>query len=214
MSTIKEPGELFDEWAGDERAGAMGDHHWPMVSQALERVAPSSGAYLEIGLGTGYALEHMATHQFAEGRCVGIDISPRMVALARERTARLANVTIERADFAVDDLSHLGPFALIFSMEVLYYLDDVQAGLDRAAALLAPGGTLMVMNDYLAENPSTHDWPEQLGTRMTLWSRDDYRAGLERAGLAQVEQQHFTTPRRRAKHPEDAGTLCTMGRKP
>lgn len=208
---MKTAGQIFDEWASDDRAGRMGDHHWPLVRQGLALLPASSGRYLEVGVGSGYSIRHMATHQHASGQCLGIDVSPRMVNLAQKATADLANVDITHADFLAPSFEPSGPITAIFSMEVFYYFTDIQDGLDKAAHLLDAYGRLMVMVDFYAENRPTHSWPEELDTSMCLWSREQYRCGFEKAGFRNIEQHTFVNPDPSRREKDELGTLCTFG---
>jgi len=208
---MKSPEQVFDKWASDDRAKKMGDRHWPVVAQGLEHLPKSRSRYLEIGVGSGYCIGHVATHQHLGGECLGIDVSSQMVERAKTATRRLSNVRIERADFLAPGFAPSQPFMAIFSMEVFYYFARVQGGLDKAASLLAPGGRLIVMVDYYAENTPTHRWPEELDTPMTLWSAAEYRDGFRRAGLRGVEQHHLAANAADKSPPDHLGTLCTIG---
>ena len=148
--------EVFDDWARDHHADGMEQHHWPCARRVLEQIPSSDGAYLEIGVGNGYALWRMATGPYAGRRCHGIDVSPHMISKAREKVGELDNVRLEAADFLDwTPPTDLRP-GMIFSMEVFYYLPDIQAGIDRAASLLRPGGLLAVLSTTTASTrPAT-----------------------------------------------------------
>ncbi len=210
---MKTASQVFDEWAGDQRAQKMGARHWPLVRQGFALLPESAGRYLEVGVGNGYSIRYAATHVHRRGTCLGVDASPRMVDLAREATADLDNVTIERASFLESLFSpEERTFATIFSMEVFYYFPDIQAGLDKAASLLGPHGRLIVMVDFYEENPESHGWPEEVDTPMTLWSQAQYHAGFDKAGLVDVEQHVFHEPAvTHSDSTKGAGTLCTLG---
>lgn len=207
--------EVFQEWGQDHRAEDMEDGHWPTVRQAFALIADSPGDYLEVGVGSGYGLAHMADKQFAEGRCLGLDISTAMADRARTRTRGLTNVAVEEGDFLDWDPSDERRFTLIFSMEVFYYFSNIAKGLRHAFDLLTPGGQLWVLVNYYRENSISHDWPRQLDTPMQLWSMDDYRAGFESAGFETVRQRVFFKPPHKKRDVEDDGkTLCTYGTRP
>jgi SAM-dependent methyltransferase len=205
--------EVFDDWARDHHADGMERHHRPRVEQAWASLGPQKGDYLEIGVGNGYAIRHMATTLFAHGQCIGLDVSPHMVERTRSATRDLGNVQIECGDFLSWTPAEGRRFGLIFSMEVFYYFTDIQKGIEHAAGLLEPGGRLMVLVNYFREHEASHDWPEQLDTPMTLWSAEQYREGFRKAGLVDVQQQVYVDPPETAK-PDDAGTLATWGRLP
>jgi ubiquinone/menaquinone biosynthesis C-methylase UbiE len=202
--------EVFEEWGQTRRADDMADHHWGTVKQAFELISESSGNYLEIGVGNGYGIDYMATHQFAKGKCWGFDLAENMVQRARQRNRANPHVQIRQGDFLTVDLTPEAPFVLIFSMEVFYYFPDIQQGIDKAFSLLQPGGRLWVLVNFYQENPASHTWPEALNTPMTLWSRQDYRCAFEKAGFTEVDQHIFKDD----SPNSDGPTLATVGIKP
>lgn len=210
MKYSKSTQEVFNSWAQDYHADGMEEHHWPRVRQALEFIPEMTGNYLEIGVGNGYGIHYIATHQFAHGQCYGLDLSPNMIERARQKIEGLRNVHLESADFLTWQPKSGLRFSLIFSMEVFYYFHDIQAGIDKALSLLKPGGMLMVLVNYYKEHQASHSWPEELDTPMQLWSASDYLSGFEKAGLQNVQQRRFTDPPEAAK-PGDPGTLATWG---
>jgi len=209
MNPENNPGKVFNEWAKGSQASGMEDCHWPVVKQAFSQIPEAQGNYLEIGVGNGYGLHHMATNQFRSGTCYGIDIAQGMVDLTAMRLQDLPNVHVEHGDFMEWEPPSGTDFTLIFSMEVFYYFPSIQSGIEKAFSLLKPGGQLWVMVDFFSENESVHDWPEQLGTAMELWSMEGYRLGMEKAGFTQVTQQIFTDPNKSPDQIEP--TLCTVG---
>lgn len=200
--------EVFDDWALDYHAPGMEDEHWPNVHRAFELIPESNGLYLEVGVGNGYGLFYMATNQYKRGRCLGIDVSRNMVDLSEKRVTGLDNVTVRQADFMELHALEERP-DVIFSMEVFYYLPDIGAGMAHAFDILEPGGTLMILVNHFLERPESHDWPNQLGTRMQLWSAEQYREGMKAAGFADVQQRILG-----GKEAANDGTLATWGIKP
>lgn len=204
--------EVFDDWARDHHADGMERGHRPRVEQAWRTIPDQEGNYLEVGVGNGYGIRHMATGPFRHGHCVGLDLSPPMAERARDAIDGLANARIECGDFLTWRPEFPQPFALIFSMEVFYYFSDIQKGIDHAVELLEPGGTLMVLVNFYREHQASHRWPGDLDTPMTLWSAAEYRAGFERSGLVDVSQEFYFDPPEVAE-PGDPGTLATRGRR-
>jgi ArsR family transcriptional regulator len=101
---------------------------------------------LDAGTGTGRILELLSPHT---GRGIGIDVSPEMLAIARERLARAgaSNCQVRRGDvyrlpFA-DGNTHTGFDAVIFH-QVLHFLDDPQAALREAARVARAGGRILI----------------------------------------------------------------------
>ena len=191
MKSSEDTFDLFDRWAVKNRGEDMARAHWPRVRQAFDLIPSGQGRYLEVGVGNGYSLSYMATHQFRGGRCLGLDLSREMTTLARINTEGIDNITILHGDFLKVDLAEYAPFSVIFSMEVFYYFTDIQAGINRAFSFMEPGGQLWVLVDYYRENTFSHGWPEELDTPMTLWSADEYRSSLDRAGFTGIQQMTF-----------------------
>jgi 2-polyprenyl-6-hydroxyphenyl methylase/3-demethylubiquinone-9 3-methyltransferase len=111
-------------------------------SGLILRYAQESDRAIDAGCGAG-------TLSFEAARIVahvdGIDGSPRMIDLAREKSAELglANTSFEVALF--DSLSEqAGQYDLVLCSSVLEYLDDLPTEIARLVALLRPEGRLIV----------------------------------------------------------------------
>lgn len=208
MPEMKSAGEVFDQWEKEGKGDKMAWVHWPRVSPVLTRFAPSTGNYLEIGTGTGIALEYVAKNPFFEGHCYGLDVSNEMVLKCHKRFAGMRNVTVENSDFLTWKPPARKRFDVIFSMEVFYYFLDIQSGLEKAYKLLKKNGELWVLVNFYEENEGCHDWPEKVGTSMQLWSKEQYAEGFEKAGFADIKQELFGEGECR-----DGVTLCTNGKK-
>ena len=101
---------------------------------------------LDAGTGTGRMLELLAPYV---KRGIGIDASPDMLAIARDRLGRagLFNCQVRRGDvyrlpFADGDAKD-GFDAVLFH-QVLHFLDEPQAALREAVRVLAPGGRILI----------------------------------------------------------------------
>jgi len=120
----------YDAWAGGL--------HGRVAAKLVDVAAPRrGGAVLDVGCGTGLVTELLAQRVGARGSVVGIDLSPRMLALARARSqpnTTFLPMAAERMVFR--DRS----FDLITYGQSLPYLIDPLASLEEAARLLRPGG--------------------------------------------------------------------------
>jgi ArsR family transcriptional regulator len=116
------------------------------IAQVL-RAAPVE-SLLDAGTGTGRMLELLAP-DIKHG--VGVDVSPEMLAIARDRLAR---AHIQHAQVRLADTFRL-PFpagtndagfdAALFH-QVLHYLDDPQAAIAEAVRVLKPGGRILIVD--------------------------------------------------------------------
>lgn len=128
-----------------EEARALG-----LPSAAIERALLAAlprgglGRVLDIGTGTGRLLELLAPRA---GSVMGVDASPKMLALARARISErgLANCAVRQADMYRLPFADAA-FDLVAMAMVLHYADDVPAALAEAARVLAPGGRLLLLD--------------------------------------------------------------------
>lgn len=107
----------------------------PLLSTGNPRVA-------DIGCGTG-----SVSLLLAENGCdvTGLDLSPAMVELATAK-ARDADLDIDfRVGDAADPALEAGAFDVVLSRHVVWALPEPETALERWAALLAPGGRLVLV---------------------------------------------------------------------
>ena len=126
-----------------ERAGPY--EHW-LLPQLPQRL----GAVLEVGCGTGHMARQLAQRS---DRVLAIDLSPKMIEIARARSANIPNLTFELADVMAMNLS-AAHFDCIVSMATLHHL-PMREAIHRLRAALRGGGALgiidLVRSDSIAE---------------------------------------------------------------
>jgi ubiquinone/menaquinone biosynthesis C-methylase UbiE len=152
------------------------------VVEAAIRDAVGAGrirALLDLGTGTGRILSLLAP---LAQRVVGVDANHAMLAVAR---ANLEAAGMRRAELRQADIYALpverGAFDVVIVHQVLHYLDDPARALREAAAALAPGGRIVVV-DF-----APHDLEflrEQHAHRRLGFTKDQVAGWLEDAGLA------------------------------
>ncbi|WP_293863103.1 metalloregulator ArsR/SmtB family transcription factor [uncultured Alsobacter sp.] len=162
------------------------------VVEAAIRDAVGGGpirALLDLGTGTGRILSLLAP---LAQRVVGVDANHAMLAVAR---ANLEAAGVRRAELRQGDIYALpverGAFDVVIVHQVLHYLDDPARALREAAAALAPGGRIVVV-DF-----SPHDLEflrEQHAHRRLGFAREQVAGWLEDAGLAAGEHTLVSPP--------------------
>ena len=123
------------------------------VEAAIVRILTTGDIdnFLDAGTGTGRMLELIAPHA---KRAVGIDVSPDMLAIARDR---LLQEDIHNAQVRLGDTYRMpflnggsnsggggNGFDVVLFHQVLHYLDDPGAAVAEAARVMAPGGRLLI----------------------------------------------------------------------
>ena len=203
MPFVPATADLFDDWALRGRAEGMERGHQPRAIQALEDMPIALGdKLLDLGCGNGWATRWLKTKAGKFGSAVGVDAAPEMVARATELHADQYGLSFRRASF--DDLVWKDDFfAHAFSMEALYYADDLSAALVEACRVLKPGGTLTICTDFYEENPHCHGWPAMMGIPMTLLSEAGWAVALSDAGFAVERSWRCYDPRPVAEDAED-----------
>lgn len=122
----------FDEQA--DEYDAWFEQHRDLYLAELEAVRsfiPESGSGIEIGVGTG---------RFAGplGIPMGVEPSPRMAALARQRGVKVLKGAAENLPFADNS------FVFAVMVTVVCFLDDVLQAFREAFRILKPGCTLVI----------------------------------------------------------------------
>jgi ubiquinone/menaquinone biosynthesis C-methylase UbiE len=129
--------EFYDRVAPEYDAWAGGLHS-RVAAKLVDVVAPRRGdAVLDVGCGTGLVTHLLAAAVGAKGSVVGIDLSARMLDLARPRALPNTKFMAMAAEHMVfRDRS----FDLITYGQSLPYLVDPLASLEEAVRLLRPKG--------------------------------------------------------------------------
>ncbi|MEE2749804.1 MAG: class I SAM-dependent methyltransferase [Myxococcota bacterium] len=185
----------FDAWAVNGRAEGMEQSHRPRALVALERIPIGPGQrILDLGCGNGWATRWLAHATGPNGQATGIDLATQMVTRAQAVDNNPPQVAFQQGSFASLPFQD-GSFEHAFSMESLYYADDLGEALTEVARVLSPGGSLCVCTDFFEENPYCLDWPGMMQIPMQLLSSAGWVEAFEQAGFHRVETVRCLDPR-------------------
>lgn len=170
---MPQAGEIAAEFDRIARAGAGASHHNAHYHPRLLRQLPERlGAALDLGCGTGAFSRLLA----ARAECVvGLDLSAEMLTRARAESADFPNLRFEQQDF-LRWQAPPGSFDAIVSIATLHHLPLVET-LARLRDLLAPGGTLVVLD--LVRDATPLDFARSaLAVPLNLWRCWHYTGAL------------------------------------
>jgi len=105
---------------------------------------------LDLGCGTGLNLPLLRAAVGEQGRVVGLDLSPQMLARARHRvrSAGWGNVHLHQGDAAAVPLDQLlpGQFDAVLMTYTMSIIEDYRKAWERCVAALAPAGRIALVD--------------------------------------------------------------------
>jgi ubiquinone/menaquinone biosynthesis C-methylase UbiE len=140
----------FDARAPGYESGWRGRLHHQIADRTAElalTLTPAPRRILDVGCGTGYLLRQLAV-RCPNAELTGIDPAPAMIEAARaaagEDRLRLLAGTAEELPWPA------GTFDLVVSTTSFDHWADQRAGLAQCARVLAPGGWLVLTDQFSA----------------------------------------------------------------
>jgi SAM-dependent methyltransferase len=177
-------------WLGRRTYGDAPKAHEASFRAVMEWLGPITGQEcLEIGFGGGVLVER--TLVAGATRVAGIDHSPDMVKVARQRNG--AAVASGRADLRLGDAGSLPwpehSFDAAFSANVFFFVEEPERALGELFRVLRPGGRLVIatMGAPLPA-PSLRRWwlYGPMGQALRVYTDAEMAAMYEQAGFREV----------------------------
>ena len=189
MSHLRDPETVRREYSSESglvarRAAyrnARGPNAPELVFEAVAEVPP--GRCLEVGCGPGELAARVQEELSAD--VVAIDISPRMVDLARERGVDARIGDVQELPFAE------GEFDCAVAAWMLYHVPDVERAVHELARVLKPRGRLIAVTNY---SDHLQELKEFVGVTPTDFGnfRGEDAANLLRSRFAEVDVRDAT----------------------
>ncbi len=159
--------ERLDSFYAGQAAGydAFRTHLLKGRKQLYQQIpVPEGGVWVEMGGGTASNLEYLGAGLARLGEIHVVDLSTSLLRIARQRIKdrHWQNVTIHEADMTLFELPRKQADVVTFSYS-LTMVPDWIAALETARRLLKPGGTLAVVDFYVARKypapgQRAHSW--------------------------------------------------------
>jgi SAM-dependent methyltransferase len=155
--------QIADGWVSTLEVNAAFDRGWVDEAVAWLGAAGRNGApraplaAVDVGSGAGGAACAFALA--VDGPVLALDRDPRLLALGRRRAADEG--VADRVSWALGELGALpvppGSAELVWASGVIHHVPDQQAAVTELAGLLAPGGTLALVEGGLPMRCLPHD---------------------------------------------------------
>ncbi len=170
-------------------------HFCDFANIAVALALPAGSRILDVGCGSGWLSEYFARLGY---RVKGIDISPALIEMSRDRVARVPygvdHETTVRCEFEVHDIERAPldeEFDAVICYDSLHHFEDERAVIAHLAAATRYGGSLFILE---GDRPSAGSQMEeeligvmrQFGTLESPFSRDYLRELLDEHGFAIV----------------------------
>ena len=163
---------FFDKYSQMARSqlGLAGAGEW----RTLEKLLPDFAGRRVLDLGCGYGWHCRYAAERGAAAVTGVDCSRRMLAVAREKTADLPQVTYFEA--AMEDVElPAASFDVVLSSLAFHYVEDFPALLEKIRRWLVPGGDLV----FSVEHPTftargDQDWRYGPGGEIDCFPVDNY----------------------------------------
>ena len=144
---------------------------------------------LEIGFGSGVFIKKYASHV---SRIAGLDYSEDMVKLASSINESL--VKSGKAEFKHGNVSAIpwndNTFSAVVGIETFFFWSEPEASLKEVFRVLAPEGRLVLEMGYNKDDGKDHTKAEEK-YNLTLYSGEEMRALLEKAGFSDVSVDYY-----------------------
>lgn len=198
---------LFNHWVELGKDDGMEVNHSPSVNHMLglipEKMLESKFSFLDIGCGNGWVVQKINSFKNCI-RSVGVDGAEKMI--------KKAILKDKKSEYLVLDINKIQDyhetFDIVFSMEVLYYLNNPQKTINYIFNnLLNKNGIFLMGVDHYLENKESLSWAQDLNVHMHTYSISQWEMILEDAGFSDISCFQF------GKQKDWAGTLILSGTK-
>ena len=182
---MNNPIKTFNFWAKENKDIGMEKNHAQsveyMISKIPFHIKKNKFSFLDIGCGNGWVVRKMNVFTNCI-KSVGMDGAENMINKANALSPNLEYLKID-----LDHLNYSEKFDAIFSMEVLYYLQDPLKTISYIQNKMLKENSFFIMGiDHYLENKPSLSWPKDLNLNLKTLSIDDWVKMVQLAGFSQV----------------------------
>lgn len=178
-NTFNEQTDEYDAWFEKHRDLYLAE------LAAVRSFIPASGSGIEIGVGTGRFAGPLEIP-------MGVEPSPRMAKLARQRGIEVIEGVAENLPFADNN------FDFVVMVTVVCFLDDVTQAFQEIFRILKPNGTLVIgfidRESELGMHYSQKKGQSRFHRDATFYSVSELEALLTKAGFSNFDYRQTLLP--------------------
>jgi len=186
---LADQAEGFDPALFAELASLEARNFWfrarnRLIIWALQRYATGFGSLLEVGCGTGYVLQGIAT-AFPQARLVASEADTEGLRFAAQRVAGAEFLQMDARRMPYEQ-----EFDVVGAFDVIEHINEDEAVLAQMRRALRPGGSLLLT---VPQHPLLWSEYDVRAHHVRRYTAEDLRQKLERAGLAVVKMTSFVS---------------------
>ena len=181
---MKSATRVFNEWVIKNKDDGMQKTHSPavmdMLQYSLSRLH-TAFSFIDAGCGNGWVVRYMNTQPMCTN-AIGVDGATEMINKAKRLDAKGRYILSDLLDYQPSK-----KVDLVHSMEVFYYFTDPSILVDHVKDnWIETKGRLIIGVDYYKENEGCHNWSENVGTPMKMFSTKDWVEIFHSSGLSNI----------------------------
>ena len=183
--------KTFNNWAETGKDQSMERGHSSAVNQMfkiLKQETPrlnSSFSFIDIGCGNGWVIRKILENKHCF-HALGIDGAENMIKKALSyKTGNFIQADIEKFNFNQK-------FDIIFSMETLYYLNNIDDFIDKMYHTgINDKGSLIIGIDHYKENTSTLNWDKEYNLETNTLSIKEWYEKLSKYQFSKIKKYQY-----------------------
>jgi 2-polyprenyl-3-methyl-5-hydroxy-6-metoxy-1,4-benzoquinol methylase len=194
MGGKKQTISQFDEWSETYEEGIWGYYFSfanKKVLNLLKRKVKNSGSILDVGCGPGLLIQKLG--ESFSGDIVGLDISPKMIELAKKKCKGLKNVSFENTE--IENAKLKLQFDAIVCMNSFHHYENHADVLSNLSKLVKKDGVIILLDPH-RDNPLRRLWTYMLRNwfdekDVMYFTKKQIKKMADESGLRVMRQDSF-----------------------
>ena len=184
---------IFDDWAKNDKDIGMEKGHATSVMKMIEIIHDRTDIlkkpfnFLDLGCGNGWVVSKFSSNDLCK-LAVGVDGSENMIKKAthKDSIGKYYASSIEEWDIQ-------SKFDIVFSMETLYYLQDINMILHKIHNLLKDKSMLIFGIDHYKENVPSLSWESEIGIKTKTRSINEWVDLVKNIGFKNIQWLQYNS---------------------